>query len=70
MTLEELRELKLPAAFSHSEEHVTGAVLEPDVPWYEHLERLDGLQAVVQALPHLIDEIERLNRELSGVSGS
>lgn len=64
LTLDELRALKLPAAVMHSEESVTGAVLEPDVPWYEHLERLEGLQQIVRALPELLDEIERLNREV------
>lgn len=64
-TLEQLRELKLPALVAHSEESVSGAVLEPDVPWYEHLERLDGLQQVVAAFPELIAEIERLNRKLA-----
>lgn len=62
LTLEELRDLQLPAAISHSGEDVAGAVFKPEVAWFDHLQRLDSIQAVVRALPELLDEIERLNR--------
>ena len=63
LTIDQLRALKLPAEVIHSEDSIAGALMEPDVSWFEHLERLEGLQQAVRALPELLDEIERLNRQ-------
>lgn len=58
-----LRRLNLPSGISHCEECSLAAVLAPEVEWLEHLQQIDNLQALLDALPAVLDELQARSGE-------
>lgn len=61
LTISQLRGLDLPETISHCEDSSQRAVLSPDVAWFEQIQRINALQAVIDAMPELLEEIDRLH---------
>ena len=58
-----MRSLNLPDGISHCEECSQAAVLTSEVEWLEHLQQIDNLRTLLEALPGLLDELQTLSEE-------